>query len=277
MEQLFTLEQIAAIQTEAELELEKYLGGLVIDGEATEISIVTISKDKQLIFVEGNEHSGYNHLKDRHNYFSYKNYWTLNDGKEYRLDNPSKFHPRMMPIVDYVKIADTIFCEENKNITKNHKPDLFDKYTGYYTYSENDPEKYHLLTYKDTKIVHTLFPDKKKHNKKIKCRFGKGIVSTKLKFPDAINDMLVPYEDKNGQTAYSILFRKYYSEKIERLIIQKHNEDAEVCEQYVIAYKDFDDFVKFEREDMNSLQYGDLTDLEELINQIDDQTKNNCS
>lgn len=277
MEQLFTLEQIAAIQSEAKLELEKYLGGLVIDGEATEISIVTISEDKQLIFVEGNEHSGYNHLRDRHNYFSYKNYWTINDNQEYRLDNPSKFHPRMMPIVDYVKIADTLFCEENKNITKNHRPDLFDKYSGHYIYSDNQPEKYHLLTYKDTKIVHTLFPDKKKHNKKIKCRFGKGIISTKLKFPEAINDMLVPYEDKNGEIVYSILFRKYYSEKIERLIIQKHNEDAEVCEQYVIAYKDFDDFVKFEREDMYSLQYGDLSDLEELINQIDDQTKNNCS
>lgn len=277
MEKLFTQEQLTAIQKEAELGLDKYLDGHFIDGDATEISIVTISKSGRLIFVEGNEYSGFNHFTDRHTYFSYKNYWTLNEDKGYKLDNPSKFHPRMMPIVDYVKIADAIYSEENKNITKNNRPDLFDKYSGYYSYLENQPEKFHLLTYKDTKIVHTLFPDKKKHNKKIKCRFGKGIVSSELKFPEAINDLLIPYENKDGKIAYSILFRKYYSEKIERLIIQKHDEDAKVCDQYIIAYKDFDDFVKFEREDMYSLQYGDLSDLEDIINQIDDQTKNNCS
>lgn len=271
MERLFSQEQLLAIQTEAESGLEKYLYGHVIDGEATEISIVIISRTRQLIFVEGNGYSGYNHLKDRHSYFSHKNYWTINDDNEYKVDNQSKFNPRIMPMADYIKIADTIFCKENKNITRNHRPDLFDKYSGYCNYSDNETEKFHLLTYKDTKIVHTLFPDTKKHNKKITCRFEKGIISTKLNFPEAINDLLVPYKNKNGITAYSILYRKNYSEKIERVIIQKHNEAGEVCNHYILAFRNFDDFVKFEREDMYSLQYGDLSALEQIINQIDDQ------
>lgn len=277
MERLFTHEQLVAIHAEAELEFEKYYDCHVIAGNSTEISIITISKKNHLIFVEGNDCSGFNHLRERHSYFSYKNFWTVNDDMQYKLDNPSKFNPRMMPIVDYVKIADTIFSKENKNITKNHKPELFDKYSGFYSYSANETEKFHLLTYKDTKIIHTLFPDKKKHNKKVKCRFGKGIITTKLKFPDAINDLVIPYEDEDGIVVYSILFRKYYSEKIERVIIQKHNMAGAVCLEFIIALRSFDNFEKFEREEMYSLQYGDLTDFEEIINQIDDQTKNSCS
>ncbi len=271
MEKLFSRQDQIEIETEAEKNLDKYLGGVVLNGQSTEKTIITVSSNSQLIFVEGNNDTGFGHLRDRHSYFSFENYWVTTENNNLKLDNPSKFHPRMMPIVDFIKVADTIYKPESKNITKNNKPDLFDKYTGYYNYTENLNEKYHLLTYKDTKIVHTLFPDKKKHNYKQICKFGKGIVTTALKFPDGYNDLIVPYEDAKKKIRYSILVRKYYSEKIERVFIQKHDTKGLVIEKYLLAYKNFDDFEKFERETIIEFQYGDLSDFEKLINEINEQ------
>jgi hypothetical protein len=93
--------------------LDEYLNTHVISGEATETSIITITALRQLIFTEGNEDTGYGHLRDRHSLYSVKNYWV---GQ--KLDDPSKFHPKMMPIVDFIKIAEAVFDPENKNITK---------------------------------------------------------------------------------------------------------------------------------------------------------------
>ena len=192
---------------------------MVIDGQSNEKTIKTISKHKYLIFVIGNTDTGFNHLNDRHGYFSFQNFWIQNNEMEFKLDNPSKFHPKMMPIIDYVKIADAIFCHENKNVTKNHSPNLFDKYTGVHLFEEGFQEKYHLITYKDTKIVHTMFPDKKKYNRKVRFKYGKGIVTTKLKYTpaDSYNDLLVPYENKDKIKVYPILIRKFYNEKVEKI------------------------------------------------------------
>ena len=273
MEKLFTKEQIALIEQEADTNLDFYLATMVMNGEATEISIITISECNQLIFVEGNDDSGYQHLSDRHGLFSYRNFWVKVDEENYRLDDPSKFHPRMMPIIDFVKIADAIYSPENKNITKNNHPDKFDKYTGTYTYQDGPEEKYHLLTYKGTKIVHTLFPDKKRYNRKSKVKLGKGIVTTTMKFPIGHNDLVVPYENNKGLTAYSILIRKFYEEQIERGFIQKHDGLGEPEDAFLIYERKFEGFERFERNDMNVYQNGDLTDFERLISEIDEQYK----
>ncbi|MBL7937468.1 MAG: hypothetical protein JNM51_16800 [Bacteroidia bacterium] len=132
METLFSREEISQILTEADTNQNYYLGTHVINGNSNERSIITISENKQIIFVEGNDHTGFKHLKDRHNLFAFKNYWVLDNEKGFRLDKPSKFHPKMMPIIEYVKIAETIFEECNKNVTNNKRPEEFDKYTGTY-------------------------------------------------------------------------------------------------------------------------------------------------
>ncbi|OPB95394.1 hypothetical protein [Elizabethkingia occulta] len=274
MEQLFSEEQLLEIQTKAKNEFEEYHNTYVIDGNTTETSIKIISELKHLIFVEGNEDTGFKHFNNRHGYFSYKNYWRISDKKEYKLDDPSKFRSQMIPIIDYLKIADEIFSEENKNITKNNRPDLFDKYTGSYSYHNNESEKYHLLTYKDTKIVHTFFPDKKKHNPKQKCKFGKEVVTSSLKLPEGFRDLLLPYENEKGIIAFSFLIRKYYLEKKERYIIQRHDEEGKVKEQYVFGERDFEENEVFDREDMMSLQHGDVTQIEQLINELANNSEN---
>jgi hypothetical protein len=273
MEKLFTAAQLAAIEQEAQNNLAFYFATTVSDGNATEISIVTISEKQQLIITEGNDDTGFQHLRDRHALYSYKNYWQKTDNG-YRLDDPSKFHPRMMPIIDYVKIADIIFAPENKNITKNNHPDKFDKYTGTYTYKDGLAEKYHLLTYKDTKIVHTLFPDKKRHNQKIKVKFGKGTVTTKMKFPEGHNDLYLPYENSAGITAYSILIRRYFAQELEVSYIQKHDTLGNPEDLFIINERKLNGFERFEHEDMNFFQHSDISEYEKLIAEIDQQYQN---
>jgi hypothetical protein len=130
MEKLFSEQDLLEIEGDAFLNLNEYLGNIVVNGRSNEKTIITISKKNQLIFVEGNASTGYEHLRERHVFFSFKNYWIEEEEKKYRLDKPSKFHPKMMPIIDYIKVADSIFDVNNKNITKNNKPNIFDKYTG---------------------------------------------------------------------------------------------------------------------------------------------------
>jgi hypothetical protein len=272
MERLFTDDQLKTIGEEARSNLSYYLATTVSDGNATEISIITISEKKQLIFTEGNDDTGFQHLRDRHALYSYKNYWSkTEDG--FRLDDPSKFHPKMMPIIDYVKIADAIFGEEKKNITKNNHPDKFDKYSGTYVYQDGLEEKYHLLTYKDTRIVHTLFPDKKRHNRKSKVKLGKGTVTITMKFPQGHNDLLLPYENNAGITGYSILIRRYFPQEIEVGYIQKYDQAGAPQALFTIYERKLNGYERFEREDMNFFQYGDISDYEKLITEIDQKYK----
>ena len=274
MEKLFSKEDLIEIEQEACINLEQYLDTVVLNGQSNERTIITISKNNQLIFVEGNNFTGFEHLRDRHNFFSYKNYWTDLDGKV-KLDDPSKFNPQMIPIIDFVKIADSIFNIENRNITKNNRPDLFDKYSGSYFHSDGKTEMYHLLTYKDSKVVHSLFPNKKEHNIKSKLKYGKGIVTTTLKFSEGYNDLIVPYENSNGTIAYSILIRKIISEKTESLIIQKHNQRGIPQTHFVLNTRHFEDFKKFDHEDIIQFQHSNLSGLEKIIRQIDTEEENN--
>lgn len=270
MEKLFSQEELDEIENEALVNFEWYYDAVVLTGDATAKTIKTISKINHLIVVTGDDYTGFTHFNDRHNLFSNKNYWVKNDEQGSKLDDPSKFHPKMTPIIDYVLIADIIFKPENKNTTKNHSPQLFDKYTGIYHYSDGLEEKYHLILYKDTKIIHTMFPHKKKYNRKSKIKLGKGIVISKLKLSqeEAYNDLLIPYENSENIIVYSILIRKYYNEKIERLIIQKHDESGKPKEQFILGHRNFEEFEKFDKEIMMYYQHADLSELEDHIIRI---------
>jgi hypothetical protein len=267
-EKLFSRADILVIENDAATNLNEYLNTIVGHGNSTEKSIITISAKNQLIFVEGNDDTGFEHLRNRHASFSFRNYWIQGENGNFKLDNPSKFHPQMMPIIHFTKIADDIFGTENKNEAKNKRPDIFDMYSGIATDLDGKNEKYHLLTYRDSKVVHTLFPDKKKHNRKSKFPLGKGIVKTSLAFPPGYNDLIIPYENEKGLPVFSVLLRKFYAEKIERWFIQEHDEKGEVKRSFHLYERNFEDFEKFDHEAVLSYQYRDLTDFEEWIKMI---------
>jgi hypothetical protein len=268
MEKLFTTAQLAEIQQEADTNLDYYLDTRVIAGNANEVNILTISAQHQLIFTEGNDDTGFRHLRDRHARFSYQNYWQKAE-QGYRLDDPSKFHPCMMPILDYVKIADALYAPENKNVTKNNYPDRFDKYTGSYVHQDEAAEKYHLLTYKDSRIVHTLFPHKKRHNRKTKLKLGKGTVKTSFTFPEGHNDLYLPYENQDSLPVYSILIRRYFPQEIEISFIQQHDATGAPATLYIINERKLDGFERFGPEDSAFFEYGDISEYEKVIADID--------
>jgi len=266
-EQLFSKQEIQKIIKEATTREKRYLDTIVLDGKATETSIHTISPVKRVIFTEGNEHTGYKHLRERHSQHVYKNYWITDENGIIRLDRPSKFHPDIAPI-HYTKIADAIFSPENKNVTKNHRPELFDKYTGLYVHKDNPPEKLHLLTYKDTRIVHTMYPDKKKHNLKAVAKFGKVHVKSTRVLIGNHADLIVPYEDQNGIVRYSILIRKFYQEQMERAFIQEHDKNGEPEYLILLGERKINNFDSFDHPMMSYFQHRDLIDYERIINQL---------
>ena len=271
MEMFFSENELSKIEKDATENPGEYYDGLVLDGEATALSIFTISRLNRLIFVSGNKDTGWEHIGKRHSYFSLENYWRKKEEKM-TPEDPSKFHPAMMPAIDFVKIADAIYKPGNKNITGNNAPDVFDKYTGTYSFADGKEQKYHLIVYKDRKIVHTMYPHKRTNNLKRKSNYARGVVTTKTEFnvSDAYNDLLVPYENGERKIAYSILIRKFYNHKIEGTFIQKHDEAGDPGSWFPLLFRTFNDMEIFDRDTMHSFQYGDLADFEKLIEEIDE-------
>jgi len=268
MEKLFSPEDIAAIKEDAAENFDTYWDVRVATGNATERTIMTISKLKDLIFVTGNEHTGWEHLRDRHAPYSFRNYWMLNSKGVMKLQDPSKFHPEMMPILDYVKIADAIFTEENRNTEKNKRPNLFDVYIGSYSFKQ-ECVNYRLVLYKETKIVHTLFPETSNYKTGNSTKYAKGTASTGFIFPPGYNDLRVPYLNAKELPAYSILFRKFLSEMIERVMIVVHDATGEDQEYFILGGRKMDGPEQFDHKDMEMFQYSNLEDFEKFINEID--------
>lgn len=275
MENLFTKEELTEIENDALSNFDYYLGTVVFNGNCNERTIITISAVNHLIFVEGNDHTGFAHLRDRHGFFSNNNYWKTDGVVTPKLDNQSRFHPKMMPIVDYVKIADSIFVESNKNVSKNKNPDIFDVYTGCYSYEEEKESPYLLIVYKNTSIVHTLYPQKKTNNVKRKFKYPKGIVSSslKVKFPSGgYNDLVIPYVNEQGTTVYSIFITKDYAKQKEQIFIRKHDITGMPVDFYLLGTRTFSTFETFGMEEISQYQLGDLSDFEEILKEIDEKT-----
>ena len=128
------------------------------------ISIMNLSEKNLLILIKGNKHTGFDHIHQRHEFFSWIPHWKEVNGNYY-LDNPERLSPKSVPILDYVIIADEVYKEENLNLTNCKAPDLYDMYTGIIEYY-GGKHLFHLLLHKRSKIIHTLYPDESIQKKK---------------------------------------------------------------------------------------------------------------
>ena len=111
-----------------------------------------------LIHIYGNRDTGWAHIISRHSYYSDDLYF--GDGS---LGNPSRFQSATTAIFDWVRIADDVF--NNGQVDEREHPDAaqFIKYTGRSANYEGANGKeldFILILYRDTKIVHSLFPKK---------------------------------------------------------------------------------------------------------------------
>lgn len=229
-------------------------------------SIYRVS-DKGVILIKGNEDTGFEHINQRHNALPQRSFWIKrkdDQGNEtVKLDNPSKFSMQSIPIFEYIDIADHIFSDENKRLEDNKRPDLFDVYSGEYIHRDGLTMKYRLITYKDTKIIHTLIPLKKTFTREKVldlCRGGSkgthnlGIGSIEIE---------VPYLNHKDEVVCKLIFLINEASLKEEVFIEYPV--GEVIHK--IAQRDLTGPIQVPRY-MTNLDYADLKDFEKTIKTV---------
>ncbi len=238
-------------------------------------SIAKVSPITGLILVWGNDFTGFSHIHERHDFFSITPYWVEmkeKDGTKKKLQDQSRFRPDTTPFWDYISIADSIYKPNNISVDKNSRPDEFDLYFGEYVNKENKSEMYKLLLYKNSKVIHSLYPQSKRNNKKRVSGFdfSRGVVRGLQNYNQGVLEITIPYLDHERVVRYSILIKKHLGPKIEEANIVIHNADG-VSEGFVlVAERIFYNFRSLNHEIM-MWQHTDLRYLENWIKKINDQ------
>jgi hypothetical protein len=247
----------------------KYYGVKLISTEKHSYKeVVAVSERNNLILIKGNEDTGITHISERHNFWSTKHYIVENQKGEIVFQNQSKF-PRNVTPLEFIKIADQIYSNENKVIENNHQmADLFDLYIGEYLFDK--PRKVKLLLYKETKIIHSLFLSSSAYNKKRinKFPFSRGKVQFSTNPETSIEETLIPYYDTTPKPRYGILIEKYPSENLENisvLIFNPNDTRLFLCRK--IGERKL---IMFETKKHEEVAYihGDLRPMEKVIMEI---------
>ena len=83
---------------------------------------MNVSAIHGLILIHGDEDTGFEHIRLRHEIYSPKTYWKVGENDSLKLDYPSKFSPKSIPIFDYVLLADAMCRVDFINIEGNKAP-----------------------------------------------------------------------------------------------------------------------------------------------------------
>lgn len=111
---------------------------------------IIVSSNTGLILIKGDDDTGMEHIIRRHGWGSETRDWKP-DGN---LENPTKFD---LAPVEYLAVANQIYNPIFINQEKNRNLELFDVYEGEAIGRGNIKEKYRLVTYKGTGIIHTFY------------------------------------------------------------------------------------------------------------------------
>jgi hypothetical protein len=224
-------------------------------------TLYRISPKHELILIKGNKFTGFEHIHLRHEF------WTV---EPFNKDNPSRFKTNSIPWIDYINIADSIYSPENIN-PKNKRPELFDYYTGQHIHKDNTTAVYNLLTYKDSKIIHTLFPEEKTNNTKKpkKFKFKRGHVTAETPI-SGICEIKIPYFNEQQELKYSLLICKCESLKLEKAIILIHDKNGSPTSYVFFDERPLTVYDSLTKE-LFAYQYNDLINLEKAIMQVDRQ------
>ena len=243
--------------------------------------IVTVSP-LNLIHFYGNSDTGWQHIQERHQYFSDKNYF----GKG-ALGNPSKLKKGSIPINDYVNIADDVFYQGIKDTKPHPDNNLFDKYKGEsvrYTDSQGIAKEFFLVLYKSTKIVHSIFPVKNLEgkSKRILVDFArcKDQIVLKKKPIDDYFTITIPYENCDKIIRYVFVIRMHEFTQICKIFLQVNDfnglpwytmypELAKFKANFVLSPPILNIDLEFTRF-LNGLGYTNFTELEKVIQIVED-------
>lgn len=196
--------------------------------------IIQVSKTKELILFYGNESTGFLHLHERHSNVSLKPFWKENR----KLETPSKFKTDIIPFFHYLKIAEEIFNRENLNIIKNTNVDNFDLFIGESSTS-GENERYRLVLYKNTKIIHTLHPESNLNNLKLNTNsYARGAASLSSNLETNETVLKIPYKNPDNKLVYEILI-KYKELLHEKLVTIRKYESGQLVSEREIERSKF--------------------------------------
>lgn len=221
MEQLLSIQDIKEIlSNNRENPVFKYYGVRLVSTDKHSFKeVIAISDKHNLILIKGNEDTGNEHIRERHNFWSTKKYIVPDDNGGLRFQNQSRFPMGVAPI-DYLKIADEIYSKENLIENNAHvMAEQFDLYIGEYLFDKLEKEKVKLLLYKGTKIVHSLFLARDSYNQKRAKKFPFARGKVKFGMKKGIEETFIPYYDVATKLRYGISIEKYPSEDIEHIYL----------------------------------------------------------
>ena len=237
--------------------------------------IQKVTPKNELIFIKGNKDTGFTHIVGRHSYFSEAKDWVeIADNKtgatRKKLQDQSRFPTDTIPF-EYMDIADHVFSPENLNNLMNNRGDVFDLYIGDYKHKNGSISKYKLLTYKNSRVVHTIFPQSNKNNRKRvkKFDFARGEVKGTFYGMESVVELIIPYFNHNGVLCYSVLIRIYLAESVEECIIRVHNEKEEVLKSKSIGKRPLPNQFDSVPQEMMRWQHADLRVIEKHIKDLD--------
>lgn len=265
-----TVNEISSIQKQAIEQQELRKPNFIALGIA-HTSILKLSQQNGLILIRGNKDTGFEHIRIRHEYFSQVPFWKENDGQVY-LDSPTRLSPNSVPIMDYVKIADSLYLPKNINLKGCKHPDLYDMYSGEIEYKGGN-HFFNLLLYKETKIIHTLYPKNtiEKKEKPKNFHFFRGTVTGQHDLTRNVLEMQIPYMDSQNRIAYLVKLYTDYHINIQTIVVEftdtKGRERfAEIGKKPINIEQSLGFLILH-------YQVADLRDIEECIKNIDKQMK----
>ncbi len=224
---LLTSEEIQTILLQAE-----YYSGFedlwnLSFGHYTYIDIIWLTPIHHLIFIQGNDEIGFQHIRKRHmGYFHNSSLQDKAFRESGKIDTPSHFRQGTIPVGDYKLISDQIFSTGQK-ANKNG----CDSFTGKYKHEDNKEVEYRLVLIENTKIIVSLYPTKPVGNIKKPEGFlwhrAKVKSSSYIdKTGQSVTAVCIPYYNKDNKIEYSISFLHYIVEKSIHVFITVHDENG---------------------------------------------------
>ncbi len=271
---LLTKEEIAQISKEGLNPILRHPD--VINVGRTHTAIIKVTTKNGLIFIKGNNYTGFEHIHQRHDFFSPKFYWKedtqMKSDSKIRLDNPGKFSSKSIPIFDYVAIADEVFQPNNLNIKGNKRPKDFDIYDGNYTHKDGESVNYRLVIYKDSLIVHSLFPTKKTFNREKILNYARGPVSATLNNSGLF--IKIPYLNHANEVVFRVLIKKVLKENKEECFIEAFDKAGMLILTHRVGERPCNAFENMDIE-LWGWQIRDLCKEEKVIKHLDQKLNPN--
>ncbi|UCS94960.1 hypothetical protein KZP23_08095 [Echinicola marina] len=196
----FNKQQLLRIEVEASKEIYKKSFFNIWGNK--DASIFMVSNRSGLILTYGNSDTGLRHINERHSYGVRKCYWE-ND----KIQDPTKFSFSIAP-VDYLYICDQIYLEKNRIKSKHEQ---FEVYEGVLSTSKYKGEKFKLIIYSNSKVIHTFFQIKNTYpNRKGRKRLNlkRGYSSCSVDVESGVEIFKIPYFDSNNNLIVEIIMKR---------------------------------------------------------------------